>query len=139
LLGFDSVDELNSVEDVGEVLGAVQESPSLGGGLPPSVVEWRPRRPARLMPDDRTGVRMPWWPDVPAWVWVGLVIVALIVHLIDRFIDSRRGDSHDRAVYPIYDTERKPEVPNTPSGCVWYFIGFCIFAFLVFAFVNWAL
>ena len=32
-MGFDSVDELNSLDDVGEVLGAVEQPPFLGGGL----------------------------------------------------------------------------------------------------------
>lgn len=32
-MGFDSVDELNSLDAVGEVLGAVEQPPSLGGGL----------------------------------------------------------------------------------------------------------
>ena len=32
-LGFDSIDELNSGNDVGQELAAVEESPFLGGGL----------------------------------------------------------------------------------------------------------
>jgi hypothetical protein len=40
-------------------------------------------------------------------------------------------------MYPIYDSVRKPEMPNTWSGCVWYFLGFCIFAFVGAAFVSW--
>ena len=32
-MGFDSVDELNSSDYVGDVLGAVEQPPALGGGL----------------------------------------------------------------------------------------------------------
>lgn len=30
-----------------------------------------------------------------------------------------------------------PEMPFTRSGCLWYFVGLCLFALLSFAFVEW--
>ena len=41
------------------------------------------------------------------------------------------------SMYPFYDSVDKPECPNTLSGCVWYFLGFCIFTLLAIAFVQW--
>jgi hypothetical protein len=27
--------------------------------------------------------------------------------------------------------------PETPAGCLWYFLGFCVFAILFVALVKW--
>ncbi|WP_261342796.1 hypothetical protein [Pirellulimonas nuda] len=31
----------------------------------------------------------------------------------------------------------KHELPDSPNGCFWYFIGFCVFAALVVGVVEW--
>jgi hypothetical protein len=39
-------------------------------------------------------------------------------------------------MYPFHDTIK---LPTTPSGCFWYFIGFCVFVLLVVGFAKWML
>lgn len=38
---------------------------------------------------------------------------------------------------PFDDLRRWKDMPHTPAGCFWYFVGFCVLALLWFAFVEW--